>query len=70
MEYVEVVIRSWLNFDGYECEGHGYKLDEIDKLKEVVGDREIVWLKGKNTFTGNIVGDKFVEQMKERYYND
>lgn len=60
---VDVVVRSWLNCDGYECEGKSYKLDQIEQLKEAIAGREINWIRGKNTFTGNLVSDKFMETM-------
>ena len=64
---VNVVVRSYLNFDGFECEGETYKLPEITKLKTRVAGREINWIKGKNTFTGKIISDKFFASMISLY---
>ena len=64
---VEVIVRSWLNFDGYECEGKNFVRTEIDKLKEQVAGREIVWIKGRNTFMGGTFSDKFFASMIMNY---
>ena len=62
---IDIKVRSWLNHDGYEVDGRAYRLDQIDELKEIIGDREINWIRGKNTFTGEPVSDKFMQNMKE-----
>lgn len=65
---IDVTVRSWLNYDGYELSsGKTFKLDEIDKLREEIKDYgEIHWHKGKNTFSGNIISDKFFVDMVSR----
>ena len=65
---VDVIIRSWLSYDGYECCGKTFKLDKIKELKELVAGREINWIKGQNTFAGKPVSDRFAKDMKELYY--
>lgn len=65
---VDVIVRSWLNYDGYICEGKTFKLDKIKELKELVAGREINWIKGQNTFAGKPVSDRFAKDMKELYY--
>ncbi len=67
---VDVTIRSWLNYDGYECEGHGYKMDELSELKSVIGDRPVNWCRGKNTFAGKPVSNKFMQDMKMRLLHE
>jgi len=64
-----ITVRSWLNADGFECDGKCYYLDKVDKLKEYVNGEDIVWEKGKNTFSGKIISDKFFESMIGRYYD-
>lgn len=63
---ITVTIRSWLNFDGFDCNGKSYRLDELDKLKEVIGNQEVNFVRGKNTFTGKPVSDKFYESMRNK----
>ena len=64
---IDVTVRSWLNYDGFECNGKTDKLDEIDKLREEIEDYGMVcWHKGKNTFTGKIISDKFFVDMVSR----
>ena len=67
---VDVTIRSWLNHDGYECEGRGYKMDELSELKSIIGDRPVNWCRGKNTFAGKPVSDKFMQDMKIRLLHE
>jgi len=64
---VEVIVRSWVNFDGYECEGKQFVRTEVGKLKEQVAGREVVWTKGRNTFAGRTVSDKFLARMIMNY---
>lgn len=64
---VEVIVRSWLNYDGYECEGKSFVRTEVGKLKEQIAGREIVWVKGRNTFAGGTISDKFFASMITNY---
>ena len=64
---VDIIVRSWLNFDGYECCGRSFNLSQIDELKEMVAGKVINWYKGKNTFTGELVSDDFMSDMIARY---
>lgn len=64
---MEIKVVSHLNYDGYYLNGTFYTLGDIDALVEQIDSPEnIVWVKGNNTFTGNPVGDKFFERMKEK----
>ena len=60
---IDVIVRSWISYDGFEVNGKPYRLDQIDKLKEVIGNQKINWIRGKNTFTGKPVSDKFMQRM-------
>lgn len=60
---IDVIVRSWINYDGFEVNGKSYRLDQIDKLREVIGDQKINWIRGKNTFTGKPVSDEFMQSM-------
>lgn len=73
-----IEILSRINNDGYFTEGHYYTLSENDmnelvtlikRKSEKEQKFEIEFLKGKNTFTGNIISDKFYNDMKERLLN-
>lgn len=66
---VVVTVKSWLNYDGFECDGKSYKLDQLNELAEQVAGREIVWAKGRNTFMGGTISDKFFASMIMRYVN-
>ena len=65
---VDIIVRSWINFDGYECCGKSFNLSQIDELKEMVAGKVINWYKGKNTFTGELVSDDFMLNMISRYH--
>ena len=65
MDTVEVTVFSGLNYDGYLVNGKYFICNEKDKVRAEVGDRQIIWKKGKNTFTGKTVGDTFLECMKK-----
>ena len=66
---VDITVRSFISFDGYEFCGEAYSLGEIEKLKEKVAGRMINWHKGKNTFTGELVSDEFMLSMIGRYHD-
>lgn len=66
---VTVVVNSWLNYDGFEYEGKSYKLDQLNELERQIAGREIVWVKGRNTFMGGTISDKFFASMIMRYVN-
>lgn len=68
MEKAVIVIRSYLSCDAYVFEDMSYRLDEIDKLKSRVGDRDVEFVKGRNTFTGRLVDEEFFESMIKRYF--
>lgn len=70
MHTVDVVVRSWLNSDGYECEGKTFLWSDHAGLRKQVAGRKINWIRGKNTFAGEPVSEKFFNRMKEGYEND
>ena len=61
----EVVIRSFLNADGYEFEGKTYILGtpQVQELRDKLRGQKVKFVSGKNTFTGEPVSDKFVARM-------
>ena len=65
MNKVEVTGFSGINYDGYRVDDKYFICSEKDKVKAEVGEREIIWKKGKNSFTGKPVGDTFFEIMKK-----
>ena len=64
---VEVTVRSWLSYDGYECEGKSYIRTEVKELVKQIAGREIVWVKGRNTFAGGTINDRFFASMIANY---
>lgn len=68
LEKAKIEIRSYLSCDAYVFEGMPYRLNEIDKLKNKVGDRDVEFIKGRNTFTGMLVDQEFFESMKKHYF--
>lgn len=68
LEKAKIEIRSYLSCDAYVFEGMSYRLNEIDKLKNEVGDRDVEFIKGRNTFTGMLVDQEFFESMKKHYF--
>lgn len=69
---LKVVVRSFLNFDGYDLvedtntlrKNHTiFKIDEVDKLREAISGKEVIWEKGINTFTGAKIDNELYEQM-------
>lgn len=67
MNKVIIEIRSYISCDAYVFEGMSYGLNKINTLKDKVGNREIEFIKGKNTFTGKLVDDEFFNSMIKRY---
>ena len=68
---MEIKVVSRLNYDGYEMNGKDYGIWEVDSLaRELDLDdiADIVWVKGRNTFTGKEVSDKFLARMQEHLY--
>lgn len=68
LEKAKIEIRSYISCDAYVFEGMPYRLNEIDKLKNAVGDRDIEFIKGRNTFMGKLVDEEFFESMKKHYF--
>ena len=67
MAKVIIEIRSYISCDAYVFEGSPYRLDEVDTLKDKVGNRAVEFIKGKNTFTGKLIDDEFYNSMIKRY---
>lgn len=66
---MEIIVVSHLNCDGYEVDGKFYYFGEADKVAERIDlDDDVVWVKGRNVFTGNLVSDRFFETMKDNVY--
>lgn len=65
MDKVEVTVFSGVNYDGYKVDNEYFICNEADKVRAEIGEREIIWKKGKNSFTGKPVGDTFFEIMKK-----
>ena len=59
-----VEIKSSLNVDGYVINGRFYPWNKIDEIKEMIGDNDVTFIKGRNVFRGEPVSDIFFESMK------
>ena len=63
---MKIEIVSRINADGYIINDKFYYCNEIDKIKNLIGDEPVSFVKGRNTFAGEEVSDEFFYSMIER----